>query len=119
MVKFVLKSDNTYNGSPILQIYKELGQDVLEFCRNNSIFTLEERPSNVKPNRNKRQVTQTRKPYFKGQTQTQFLSFDNEGKDDKGGTAEAVAEQDKSRATVREYLSINPFFFLSKDRLTT
>lgn len=86
----------------MIQIYKELGQDVLDFCKSYPMFTLEERFSSEKPKRTKRQVTQQKKPYFKGQTQTQFISFDNDGKSDKGGTAEATAEQDKSRATVRK-----------------
>lgn len=47
---------------------------------------------------------------FKGQTQTQFISFDNGEKSEKSGIAEATAKQDQSRATVRK---LKPFSLLN------
>lgn len=82
---------------------------MITFCKHLPIFTTAEQSpyyksslSSKKPNRRKRQTVPSTKSNFKGQTQTQYISFDNEGKEDKGGMAEAVAEREKSRATVRK-----------------
>lgn len=82
---------------------------MLEFCKDFSIFLLKNEPpfyiseKQEKHQRKRRQVTSQNISPFGGQTQTQYISFDHDNKDDKGGIAEAVAEPYKSRAIVSKF----------------
>lgn len=79
---------------------------MLEFCKDFSIFLLKKEPpfyipeKQEKYQRKRRQVTSQNISPFGGQTQTQYISFDQDNKNDKGGIAEAVAEPHKSKAIV-------------------
>ncbi|XP_050423019.1 collagen alpha-1(I) chain-like isoform X2 [Adelges cooleyi] len=80
------------------EVAKIVGQSVIDFCGNNAIVFADNRETIA---RSKRSIDRKR---YRGQTQTQFVSFgpnNFNGKDDaKNGVAEALSQPELSRATV-------------------
>lgn len=72
-----------------------IGENIKKFCKDTAIVF----SNNDRPNRSKRSVDKKR---YKGQTQTQFVSFGskNSSHETKNGLAEALSQPDLSRATV-------------------
>lgn len=75
-----------------------IGESIRHFCKDTAIIFL----NNFDNNRSNRLKRSIDKKQYKGQTQTQFVSFGskNSSHETKNGLAEALSQPDLSRATV-------------------
>lgn len=81
-----------------LQIGMSPRTKLQKLCRGLEIWLIDRSTLGKKLLRRKRQSTTNRRRY-RGQTQTQYIAFNNGGSN-RTGTAEALATPDTSRATV-------------------